>query len=120
MASDARRAAADARRIAPVGSDKDAIKKVRDALKDNYERGVAAGRDVLADELRAADPRTTMLHFVAEMCDGAAARTSSIPNSNKALSAYREAAAILRDAAKGEEPVDTKPEAKSTAKRKGK
>lgn len=121
MASDARRTAADARRVAPAGADKDAIKRVRDALKENYERGVTAGREALAAELKAADPRTTLLNFVAEMCDNAAARTSSIPNSNKALSAYGEAGAILRDAAKGEEPVDTQPgtEAKS-AKRKGK
>jgi phage gp36-like protein len=114
MATDSRRTAADARRIAGNGADKDAVKKVREALKDNYERGVAAGREGLAAELDAADPRTSMLNFVAEMCDNAAARTSVIPNSNKALSAYGEAAAILRDAAKGEAPVGVEPESEET------
>lgn len=110
MASDVRRTAADARRIAGDGADKDAVKKVRDALKDNYERGVAAGREALTAELDSLDPRTSMLHLCAEMLDNAAARTSAIPNSYKALSAYREASAILRDAAKGEEPVAQAPE----------
>lgn len=110
MATDSRRTAADARRIAGDGADKEAVKKVRDALKDNYERGVAAGRETLAAEMQGLDPRTTLLHVSAELLDNAAARTSAIPNSHKALSAYREAAAILRDAAQGEEPVDTAPE----------
>jgi len=126
MADNRRRLAADARRIAIKGGDtRDTAKEVRDLLKRNYERGREEGRAEAEDEHAATNGRSVLLETSADMLDQALARTSGMPNSNKAQMAYREAAAILRDAArKGEQGTngdgDEEPEPKSKSKSKAK
>lgn len=105
MPSDERRLAADARRVVSRdGGEREATKVIRQALRANYDRGKAAGREELSAELGNRDTRTAFLESDAETLDLHGARISNIPNSTRAATAYREAAAILRDAAKAPGP----------------
>jgi hypothetical protein len=71
--------------------------RARELLKRNYERGQLAGRAEVVDELRGADPRYTLLIVASGMLRSCRVQTESISNSDLALSAYDEAAAILED-----------------------
>lgn len=109
MASDSRRIAADARRVASTQGDADrvAVKKVREALAENYERGRAKGREEVQEELGLSDPRALALDTAAEVLDGFLSRVSAIPNSDRTQAAFREAAGILRDVKGAEAPAPT-------------
>jgi hypothetical protein len=115
--SNQRRLAADARRVANNGNERETVAQLRHLMKKNYDRGVEDGREQLRNELDAADPRALLLQAGAEQLDGMGARISSVPNSARAQSAFREAAAILRDAAREGEPADAEPEKKGKAKK---
>jgi hypothetical protein len=112
--SNTRRTAADARRIAEGAGEldsKETVAKLREALTANYQRGVEDGREQLQAELGASDSRCLALEILAEQCDTTHSRLSSVPNSGRALSALREAAALLRDASsEGEPPAPAEPE----------
>jgi len=101
MTSNNRRVAADARRIAKeVGiTDREQTKVIRELVRRNYERGLEEGRAHEREENGDAMPRTLLLNISADILDRMEARTGKIPNSDRACSAYREASAILRDAA---------------------
>jgi hypothetical protein len=101
MATDQRRLAADARRMAPGREEAAAV---RTLLKRNYDRGRVAGREEARAEVANHDSRTTLLACSADYLDAAEARASSIPNSDRTMTAFREASAILRDAARLGEP----------------
>lgn len=109
MADDKRRAAADARRITEQG-DRQAAGEIRKLLKRNYERGVVAGREQAEAENASQNARATLLLSSADTLEAAMSRTSKIPNSNRAMGAFREAISILRDAAGGEPPSSTEPD----------
>jgi len=96
--SDVRKTAADARRVAGDKADKETVKKFREALKDNYDRGYETGRAEAMAELKGLDLRTGLLDFCSEILEAAGALTSKLPKSAKQTAAYREASAILRDA----------------------
>lgn len=100
MTTNNRRVAADARRIAKeVGiEDRETTKAIRELVRRNYERGLEEGRAQEREENGDAMPRTILLNLSADILDRIEARTSKIPNSDRACSAYREASAILRDA----------------------
>lgn len=100
MTTNNRRVAADARRIArEVGvSDREQTRVIRELIKRNYERGLEEGRAQEIRENGDTMPRTLLLNISADILDRMEARTSSIPNSDRAVSAYQEASAILRDA----------------------
>jgi hypothetical protein len=101
MADNRRRLAADARRVAVKGDDtRDTAREIRELLKRNYERGRDEGRTEAEGEHAATSARTALLETSADMLEQAMARTSSMPNSDRAQMAYREATAILRDAAR--------------------
>lgn len=101
MTSNNRRVAADARRIArELGTeDRDQTRFIRDIVRRNYERGLEEGRAQERDENADEQPRTVLLNTSADILERMESRTGKIPNSNRAISAYREASAILRDAA---------------------
>lgn len=101
MTSNSRRVAADARRIAQEAGveDRDKIRFIRDLVRRNYERGLEEGRAQERIENGDEQPRTVLLNSSADILDRMEARTEKIPNSDRAISAYREASAILRDAA---------------------
>lgn len=106
MTDNHRRAAADARRIArDTGlADREQIATFRDLLRRNYERGLEEGRQQEQSENAAILPRTILLNIAADILERMSARTEKIPNSDHACIAFREASAILRDAASiGEE-----------------
>jgi hypothetical protein len=101
MTTNNRRVAADARRIArELGiEDRDLTRSIRDLVRRNYERGLEEGREQERTENGDLQPRTVLLNVGADILDRMEARTEKIPNSTRACSAYREASAILRDAA---------------------
>lgn len=101
MTTNNRRVAADARRIArEMGlDDREQTKMIRDLIRRNYERGLEEGRAQEREENGDMMPRTVLLNTSADILDRMEARTEAIPNSDRAVSAYREASAILRDAA---------------------
>lgn len=101
MTTNNRRVAADARRIArEMGvEDRDQTRLIRDLIRRNYERGLEEGRAQERRENGDVMPRTVLLNASADILDRMEARTNAIPNSDRAISAYREASAILRDAA---------------------
>lgn len=101
MTTNSRRVAADARRIArEMGiEDRDQTRLIRELIRRNYERGLDEGRAQERRENGDMMPRTVLLNTSADILDRMEARTAAIPNSDRACSAYREASAILRDAA---------------------
>ena len=101
MTTNNRRVAADARRIArEMGvKDREQTRLIRELVRRNYERGLEEGRAQERAENADFQPRTVMLNTSADILDRMEARTDKIPNSDRACSAYREASAILRDAA---------------------
>lgn len=135
MADTRRRTAADARRITNRANDGRAdTEEIRALLRRTHKRGVDEGRSQMQQELDGLDVRTTLLEVGADHLDSLAARVSGIPNNSRTMQAFREAAAVLRDARKlGELPADAdeepartkavkarKAKSKSTAKAKGK
>lgn len=101
MTTNSRRVAADARRIArEMGiEDREQTRMIRELIRRNYERGLEEGRAQERRENGDMMPRTVLLNTSADILDRMEARTNAIPNSDRAASAYREASAILRDAA---------------------
>jgi hypothetical protein len=107
MTTNNRRVAADARRIArETGiTDKEQTRMVRELVRRNYERGLEEGRAQERQENADFQPRTMLLHTSADLLDRVCAKTEKIPNSERACGAYREASAILRDAAEVGEDI---------------
>jgi len=102
-----RRLAADARRAAENDPDNRSTSELRDLLRRNYERGLEDGREQERVENAYMSPRLMMLDTASSMLEQAADQTKKIPNSDRTISAYLEAVAILRDAATlGEPPAD--------------
>lgn len=125
--SDARRMAADARRVSAKRSEDETAKAFRESFRENYERGRAQGREEMREELQGVDTRTAMLNVLADGVEAAGSRISSIPNSENELRACREAEGILRDAAKSvtprnqpEEPEAEEEPKKATGKKRRK
>lgn len=127
MASTQRRMAADARRLASRRSDneKQAAQHIREALRRAHAQGVEEGRAQERSENSGHNARSLLLDAAADTLDQTAARASAIPNSGRAIGAFKEAASILRDAARRGEPAQQpapEPEqpkrAKSTKKAK--
>jgi hypothetical protein len=79
--------------------DRDQTAKIRDLVKRNYERGLEDGRSSEREENGDVHPRIVLLHASADILDSMKARSEKIPNSERAVGAYNEASAILRDAA---------------------
>lgn len=78
---------------------------MRKVLAQTYERGRETGRAEVSAEMELFDTRAAMLDAGADFLDLLAGRSSMLPNANRALTAFRESAAILRDArALGEPP----------------
>jgi hypothetical protein len=100
MTTNNRRVAADARRIARETGveDREQTGLIRELIRRNYERGLEEGRAQERQENGDVMPRTVLLNAAADILDRMEARTTAIPNSDRAISAYREASAILRDA----------------------
>lgn len=100
MNLDARRIAADARRIAGAEGEGRAaeVEKVREIVRKNYERGVAAGRKRERRERQAVHPRLVLLDLGITMLREMAGQVDQIPNSERVRHAFQEAEAILRDA----------------------
>lgn len=116
MAStDARRSAADARRVLEKKGDT-ATETLREALRANYQRGKRAGRAEVQRELAGADGRNTLLLVAAEQLGIVEMTISNIPNSGAQLRACREAAAILTDAANPEAAPEPTPKQRSRKK----
>lgn len=102
-----RRLAADARRAAQNDPNDRSTAEIRDLLRKNYERGLEDGREQERVENAFMSPRTMMLDAASSMLQQAAEHTKRIPNSDRTVSAYLEAVAILQDAARlGEPPAD--------------
>lgn len=101
MTTNNRRVAADARRIArEMGvEDRDQTRLIRELVRRNYERGLEEGRAQERAENADFQPRTVLLNTSADILERMESRTDKIPNSDRACAAYREASAILRDAA---------------------
>ena len=111
--NDQRRLAADARRIAGSdGDERKATEQIRDALRQNYDRGREQGREEMRAEMRTLDPRRALLGSAADHLETMGLRLSAIPNSSVELRACREAAAILQDAS---EAIEREPEPESEA-----
>lgn len=107
MSDDTRRIAADARRIASsvgVKDDEKVVTNLRNALRRNYERGVAEGRRQVRRESRAIDPRELILGAFGDALENAATMMKTAPNSKRAQQALSEAGAVLRDARQRGEP----------------
>lgn len=109
MSDDTRRIAADARRIAAsagVKDDEKIVTGLRNALRRNYDRGVAEGRRQVRGESRQIDPRELILGAFEAAMENAATMMKQAPNSKRAEQALKEAGAVLRDAKhRGEPPA---------------
>ena len=106
--SDARRSAADARRLIRTETgelDRGATKRIRTFLKQAYDRGRLAGREERELELPNANVRASLLQVSITVLEGMEAQVSAIPNHDHATRAFREAAAVLRDAQSQEEAL---------------
>ena len=101
MTTNNRRVAADARRIARESgiTDREQTRLIRELVRRNYERGLEDGRTQEREENSDVQPRTILLNTSADILERMSVRTDKIPNSERACGAYREASAILRDAA---------------------
>ena len=101
MTTNNRKLAADARRIAREAGveSKEQTAQIRDLVRRNYERGLEDGRIAEREENGDMNPRMVLLHTSADILEEMMNRTEKIPNSQRALGAFNEASAILRDAA---------------------
>lgn len=99
MSQMGRKVAADARRIAAETDTTEQAKVARDLIHRNYERGVRAGRRREREENAAVHPRVVLLRAGAGTLSSLREQMQHIPNSERSLHAFKEAEAILLDAA---------------------
>lgn len=118
MADNKRRLAADARRVAEKSAQsREAVADLRRLMRTNYDRGKEDGRAEVLAENSGVDLRATVLSMQADDLDLSVGALAAVPNSQRAISALREAVSILRDAVRAGEPPAEEPKAKTEPKK---